>query len=236
MNDHALIEERLAARVLGGLDADDETALEQEMAAHGDCEDCRLLELAYGEVAGRLALSLDAAPVDAAMAERILAAPPATEPGGPLVLAGAETARPRRRRPAWTALVAVAAAVALIAAGVGLALARRPATATIAEAPTVTTFSPTTNGHLTLVYTPDGSGVVWGSGMTAPASGRVYALWALTGTTATLVGCPQVTDGTLVAPVSGLQDATSMAVTQEPASCPSQPTSTPIMTTTVATT
>jgi len=236
MNDHALIEELIAARVLGGLDEADARTLEREMAGHGDCADCRRLELAYGEVAGRLPLSLDPAPVDPAIADRILASGPASEPsGGGLAIAGAEPTPRRRRRPGWAVLVAVAAAAALILAGIGVVSVRRPTTATVASGPQVATFSPSTNGDMTLLYTPGGSGVVWGSGMTAPTSGKVYALWTLTGTTATLAGCPQVVDGAFVASVADLQGATQMAVTQEPESCPSQPTSSPIMTTTLAT-
>ena len=55
MRDHTLIEELLAIRSIGGLDPQDEEALEREMAAHGpDCPECRRLQTEFGEVAGML--------------------------------------------------------------------------------------------------------------------------------------------------------------------------------------
>ena len=57
--DHALIDELLAVRALGGLDEDDAAVLERELAAHGDCAECRRLEAEHTEVAGMLALALD---------------------------------------------------------------------------------------------------------------------------------------------------------------------------------
>ena len=71
--DHALIDELLAIRALDGLDEDDAALLERELAAHGDCDECRRLEVEHAEVAGMLALALDPRPVDENMADRILA-------------------------------------------------------------------------------------------------------------------------------------------------------------------
>ena len=46
--DHELIEELIAVRALGGLDAADEERLRAEMASHGpDCEECLRLEADY---------------------------------------------------------------------------------------------------------------------------------------------------------------------------------------------
>ncbi|HZB78943.1 MAG TPA: hypothetical protein VE522_03740, partial [Actinomycetota bacterium] len=71
--EHALIEELMAIRALDGLDDDDATRLEREVAAHGDCDECRRLQAEYSEVAGMLALALEPRPVDEDMVDRILA-------------------------------------------------------------------------------------------------------------------------------------------------------------------
>ena len=42
--DHALIDELLSARALDGLDETDAAVLARELAAHGDCDECRRLE------------------------------------------------------------------------------------------------------------------------------------------------------------------------------------------------
>ena len=62
--DHTLIDELLAIRSLGGLDEDDAVVLERELAAHGDCAECRRTKVEHAEVAGMLALALDPRPVD----------------------------------------------------------------------------------------------------------------------------------------------------------------------------
>ena len=79
--DHALIEELLAVRSLGGLDGADVERLERELAAHGDCDVCRQLEAGYEETAGRLAFALDPMAVGADQADAILqrATHPATQ-------------------------------------------------------------------------------------------------------------------------------------------------------------
>ena len=73
IRDHALIDELLAIRALDGLDGDDATVLERELAAHGDCDECRRLEAEHAEVAGMLAFALDPRPVDDGMVDRIVA-------------------------------------------------------------------------------------------------------------------------------------------------------------------
>jgi hypothetical protein len=117
--DHTTIEELLAVRALGGLDGADEQVLSRALTEHGDCEDCRRLEAEFSEVVGRLGMSLDPVPVDAAMADRIIASEPETprridpEPA-PVDL----TVRRDRRSPRWIVAVAVAAAFALVVGGV----------------------------------------------------------------------------------------------------------------------
>ena len=109
IRDHALIDELLAARALDGLDAGDAALLERELAAHGDCEECRRLEIEHAEVAGMLALALDPRPVREDMADRILAE-------GRSAAAPIERLDARRdaRLGWWQAAFGVAAAVALV--------------------------------------------------------------------------------------------------------------------------
>ncbi len=68
-----MIDELLAIRALDGLDEGDAALLERELAAHGECDECRRLEAQHAEVAGMLALALDPRPVREDMADRILA-------------------------------------------------------------------------------------------------------------------------------------------------------------------
>src|SRR4029450_5924700 len=59
MRSHERIEELIAIRSIGGAGPREQAELERLMASHGpDCEDCRRLEIEYGEVAGRLAFAL----------------------------------------------------------------------------------------------------------------------------------------------------------------------------------
>ena len=112
MTDHERIEEMMAAQALGGLSAADEAELELLRAEHSrDCRECRRLESAYGDVAGRLAFALDPEPVPARMAEDILQR---AEREGPLTA-------PRAVRPGGGRRLAVAATAALllVAGGVG---------------------------------------------------------------------------------------------------------------------
>ena len=83
--DHTVIEELLAIRSLGGLDGDDVARLDRELAAHGDCEECRRLTDEYAETAGRLGFALDPTPVDMEQADEILrrATHPATQEAAP---------------------------------------------------------------------------------------------------------------------------------------------------------
>ena len=123
--DHAVIEELLAVRSLGGLDGDDLPLLEAQLAAHGDCEECRALESGYDETAGRLAFALDPMPVDMDQADEILqrATHPATQEvaPGPLVPPADELeARRGRRRRSWPAIAAAAAAILLVVSAVAI--------------------------------------------------------------------------------------------------------------------
>jgi Anti-sigma-K factor rskA. len=63
-----------------------------------------------------------------------------------------------------------------------------------------------------------------------PGPDKVYETWMLQGSTALSGGCVRPHDGSIVAFVhADLGDADRMAVTVEPGSCPSQPTSARIL-------
>ena len=126
--DHALIDELLAVRALDGLDDDDAALLSREIAAHGDCDECRRLQAEHAEVAGTLALALEPRPVDPRMADRIVA-----EPQRRLRRGHRRDARRSRRASGraarrWQTAFGVAAAIALILAFVLVARSgdRRP--------------------------------------------------------------------------------------------------------------
>jgi hypothetical protein len=225
--DHSVIEELLAVRALGGLDANDDITLQRLMAEHGpDCETCRRLMDGFDETAGLLGFALDPVPVDPRIADRILAQP------RPTPARDAPTQRPVRR---WPALVAVAAALVLVLASIAVF---RPRTQTIAGASfaqQVIRFEGGT-GEVAMAYSPGEPGaLIVGSDLPAPGADRVYEIWAITETTPVSAGCVSPTDGRL-ATFTDLDVSTSdlMAITVESSSCPSAPTTQPIYTATLA--
>jgi anti-sigma-K factor RskA len=224
---HDLIEELLAARVLGGLADADAARLQAEMASHGDCEECRRLEREFADTAGRLAFSLDPVAVDPGMADRILAS--SRSDGAPV--ASHPDRSPSRRR--LGAVVAAAAAVALVVVVAFVAL--RPSSTTHVEArstQTVVHFEGD-NGALAMAYSPGEPGLVfWGTDLPDPGADRVYEIWMIEGETPVSAGCVSpAADGHLAAFVDADLGTTElMAVTVEPASCPSAPTSDPVLT------
>lgn len=238
--DHGRIEELLAVRALGGLDGDDHDLLERELADHGDCAECRELERSFSETAGRLAFSLDPEPVDAAMADRILATAPEAAGDRPTVgtlgdpSASADevaAARERRRRPGWRALVAVAAAFVLVAAvGAVVTAPRTTGISGVSAAQTFVRFQG--EGALAMAFVPGRPGAAFvGTGLPDPGPGNLYEIWLIRGETPISGGCVTPTDGTLVAFTDAdVTQADLMALTIEPMSCPSQPTSAPFST------
>jgi hypothetical protein len=229
--DHTAIEELLAARALDGLDEDDANRLERELAAHGDCAECRRLEAEHAEVAGILALALEPRPVDEAMADRILAAPGSgaapgrgadAEPGAP------ETDELDSRRDArigrWRAAFAVAATIALALAFV---LAIRPSGPTSVPS-TIVSFDGSP-GELAMAYTPGERGVfVWGTGLPDPGAGKVYEVWLIEDGAPVRGGCLAPTDGAGAAYLDAdVSSAELMAVTVESSECPDAPTTDP---------
>jgi Anti-sigma-K factor rskA len=224
--DHSTIEELLAVHALSGLEPDEEAALRDAMAEHGsDCAECRRLETGFDSTAGLLGFALAPMPVDTAIADRILAHPRATSTTG-------RTARRRGRR--WTA-VAVAAAIVVVLVSVAVL---RPRTQTIAGATLTSRVVPFEGGagHVAIAYSPGRPGaLIVGTGLPSPGAGRIYEIWAITGTTPVSAGCVSPTDGRIAA-VTDLDVSTRdvMAITVERTACPTQPTTQPVYTATIA--
>ena len=162
----------------------------RERASHGDCEECARLEAEFSETAGRLAFSLDPMPVDAAMADRILAASPAVaaEPAASVDELGE---RRQRRGRGWRAAVAVAAVIAVLL--VAVAVVRPDRTTAIASASTtqrLVEFSGSGEGELAVAFTPGESGaVLWGSNLPDPGQDKVYEIWMIQDGTPVSGGC-----------------------------------------------
>jgi anti-sigma-K factor RskA len=227
MRDHERIEELMAARALGGLDASDEEALRREMADHGaGCAECRRLEDGYAETAGRLAFALDPVPVRDGLEEEVLARARTAAPE-------AQATGERSGARSWLRpLVAVAASVVLFAAGWAagsLSGDDDPAT----EGARVVAFEGEAAGNLAVAFRPDGSGMfLLGSGLEAPPEGKVYEVWMFQEGTPVSATCfTPSAEGTVFTFVDvELGPAEAMAVTVEPASCPGAPTTAPILT------
>ena len=238
--DHDVIEELLALDALDGLTWEDHARLERELAAHGDCEDCRQLETGFRDVAGRMAFALEPVAVDPSVVENILKMEPGSSDPIPIPQApGSDelTERRARRGRLVTAAVGVAAAFALIVGAFAVTANRGGgSTITVTAAPqqTVVRFSPTTagQGELSMAYTPGEPGaVVWGSGLPDPGEGKTYEIWMISGDQPVSGGCVTPVDGSVAVFVNAdVGTADTMAVTAEPGSCPAAPTSDPLLT------
>ena len=221
--DHSAIEELLAVSALGGLEPDEELALERAMAEHGpECEECARLRDGFAATAGLLGFALDPVPVDPAVADRILAHPRATS---------TDLGPSRASRGRWRAVAAVAAAVVLAAASVALL---RPRTQTIAEATLASriVFFRGGQGQVAMAYSPGEPGaLIVGDGVPQPGTERTYEIWAITGTTPVSAGCVSPMDGR-VATFTDVDVSSSdlMAITVESTACPSAPTTQPVYT------
>lgn len=227
MRDHALIEELIAVRALGGLDGGDDDALQREMAEHGpECAECRRLEAEYGEIAGRLAFALDPAEVRQGLEDDLVAA--ATADPFP---AGTEPEAPRARRGlGLRSLVAVAAALVLFAGGWAFGSLSSGGDAVPKDA-RVVAFEGAT-GELSLAYRPGETGVyLLGSGFEPQPEDLAYELWSFRGETPVRGGCFRpAPDGSVFAFLDTEIGVTElMAVTLESSSCPSAPTTEPIL-------
>jgi anti-sigma-K factor RskA len=222
--DHSQIEELLAVRALGGLDGDDVAALAAALASHGpDCAECLRLETGFAETAGRLAFALAPIPVDERVADRILAIAAAPSADHPTM--------PRRRFDRrWVVAVAAAAIVALVAA---VAVVRPSPTQQVSASwsQRVVQFQGAT-GELSMAYTPGQRGLVLvGRDLPDPGPGHTYEVWSIRGKVAASGGCLTPTDGSLTAFVDAdTNSADLLALTVEPSTCPSQPTTAPVYT------
>src|SRR5262245_17781391 len=227
MRDHSRIEELLAIRSIGGLDPQDEAALEREMASHGpDCEECRRLETEYGEVAGRLAFALEPVPVREGFAEETF-----ERAFGEAAPVGA--GRPVRRRAWLRPLVGVAAAVVLFAGGIVVGAAVTGENEQAAETTVVALSSETEPGTLTAAFTPGQPGVYMvGSDLPALPEGKAYELWLFEGETPRSAMCavPAADGSGFGSSDASLENVGLMAVTVESNACPSAPTTDPVFT------
>jgi hypothetical protein len=225
--DHSLIDELLAIRGLDGLDGDDAALLERELAAHGDCDECRRLEAEHTEVAGMLALALDPRPVDEDMADRILALPPRAARTAAASSDEVSTHRDARLD-RWQAAFGVAAAIALVLAFV---LATQPDGGAFVPGTTVVTFEGAP-GELAMAYTPGEAGaLVWGTGLPDPGVGNIYELWMIEDGDPVRGACLAPSNGAVAAYLDAdLSAGPLMAVTVESHECPDAPTSDPVFT------
>ncbi len=240
--DHALIEELMALDVLDGLDGPDLQILERERAMHGDCAECRRIEMEFRDTASRMAFSLDPAPVDPSMADRIIALGPEDDEGlPPLAPIRDEFAeRPRSRRRGVVAALAIAAALLLLVGAFAVLFQRQEGSKVVARASgaqQVVHFTSATgsNGELAMSYTPGQAGVFfWGSDLPDPGDGKAYEVWMIDGNQAVSGGCLVPENGNLAVFVDAdLGSATEMAVTTEPSACPAGPSTDPVLTATL---
>jgi hypothetical protein len=244
MRDHERIEELISIRSLGGLDLDDESLLERLMEEHGDaCEECRVLRDEYAEVAGRLAFALAPAAlregfeddvVSLATSERRAAAAPGGSGARAIGSLDDRNADRRQRRGApgpWKGLVAAAAALALVAGGWIARDVIVPPGPDLADA-RVVAFSGE-RGELAIAYRPGERGAyLVGSDLPSAGPGRVLEVWMIRGDQVLRGVCLTPTDdGSLATFVDAdLGTTSAMAVTVEPNSCPSTPSTDPILT------
>jgi hypothetical protein len=240
MRDHSTIEELLSLEVLGGLDDRDRESLYREMADHGpDCAECHRLQGEYREVAGRLAFALQPAPIREGLEEETLelarmrgeTVSTRRVRGGQV---GLWLARRRHRRPnLLRPLVVAAAAVVLFLGGwVARELIAGGAPSFDFATARVVAFQGEA-GDLAVAYQPGQAGAyVFGSNLQAPPSDRVYEVWMFQDGTPVRGACVRPEPGgTLITHLdANLGTSQQMAVTVESPSCPSAPTTQPVLT------
>jgi hypothetical protein len=238
MRDHSTIEELLSLEVLGGLDDRDRESLYREMADHGpDCAECRRLRHEYGEVAGRLAFALEPVPIRPELEDETVQlartqgeAVPFRRVRGGRVVAGLGRMRPFG---IFSPLVATAAAVVLFFAGwLARDLIAGGAPSFDFATARVVAFQGKA-GDLAVAYRPGQAGAyVFGSNLQAPPSDRVYEVWMFQDGTPVRGACVRPEPGgTLLTYLdANLGTSQQMAVTVESPSCPSAPTTQPVLT------
>jgi anti-sigma-K factor RskA len=243
MKDHAHIEELIGIGSLGGLEPEDIAALEREMAEHGrDCEECRLLEDEYAEVAGRLAFALAPAELRAGLEDEVVAAATGkpmpervpsrpTDTPAPASLEARRTQGRRRAAGVWWRGIAAAAAAAVLFFG-GWLVRDLTAPSGTSTGSRVVAFQGDA-GDLAVAYRPGNTGAyLFGAGLPSPGPGHVLEVWMIQGRSVTSGACVTPSgDGSLAAYLDAeLGSTEKMAVTVEPKSCPSAPTTNPILT------
>ena len=227
MRDHSLIEELLAAAVLGGLSPADADLLRRERQSHGACQECARLEAEYQESAGRIGFSL--APVegpDGAVDDVLRHA----------VRARTETVSAPQDPQAspgswWKPVIAIAAALALalVLFGGGWLLRGKGSTTARTSGAQLVHFDGTT-GNLAMAFVPGEAGAVFfGANLPDPGDGNVFEVWTFHGQQPVRMVCLNSSDGTVLQFAdAAVGSATQMAVTIESSSCPSAPTTKPI--------
>ncbi|MEX2459612.1 MAG: anti-sigma factor [Actinomycetota bacterium] len=212
MIDHDVIEERIVAYVLGGMDPIERASFEAEFAEHRPgCERCTRLYSDYSEVSSRLALAAPAVAPPADLEDRIMAL--AT---GRHVSSATRTAAPRWRRVA----LGIAAALVLVAGSVAATLALTGSS----EGLRITQLRGAAGFTLAYVSGSDDAVIV---PTDAPplGPGRVYQLWLRVD--GRMLGSG--TFGTEAAPIElAAEDFDLVAVTDEPVGGSPQPTTDPI--------
>lgn len=224
MRSHDHIEELIAIRSIGGLDAGDLAELEAEMGEHGpDCSECRRLEAEYEEVAGRLAFALEPVAVRDGFREQTIE-----------LALGERTTSVRAQRTGGRflrPLIGIAAAFAVFAGGwlIGGAVTGDPEVP--ANATVVALQGEPGSGTFTAAYQSGEPGLyLLGSNLPALPEDRVYELWLFTGDTPASAVCGTPSDdGSLFEFVdTSLEGIGLMAITVEPSACPDAPTTDPI--------
>ena len=234
MRDHGWIEELFVVRSLGGLDPQDEHELHREMVEHGaECSECRRLEaeyVGYEDAAGRLAFALDPVPVPEALEDRVVAG---AVGGQPMTLTTPRELPRARRQPSslLRPLVAVAASLVLFAIGWAAGSLTSGDDVAIPPDARVVVFEGEGEGALALAYRPGDRGVYLVGSLDPQPGDRAYELWTFRGDTPVPGGCFRPgADGSVFEFLDAeIEPTPLMAVTVESASCPSAPTTDPIL-------
>jgi len=230
MTDHDLIEELLAVRALGGLDDTDAQTLDAALVDHGPaCEECARLEREFSETAAGLALELEPAPLREGFEERVMAAARATMREGAVQVEFRPGTSPWVRR-----LGTLAAAAALLLGGWALRAVTEGSDAPPADflaKATILRLEGDAEGSVSVAYRPGEPGAyVLGSDVPPAGEDRVYELWLIIGDTPESAGCFSPENGRIVGRFDQQVDqADVLAVTVEDSSCPTAPTTTPIL-------
>lgn len=226
-----MIEELVAVRALGGLESAGVEQLDRAMAEHGPgCAECRRLEAEYDEVAGRLAFALDPVAIPEGFEDRVVALA-TREPRSVLEVerAPARASRAgigRRLRP----LVAIAASLVVFAGG--WAVGNLTGDDGVPTLTRVVAFQGE-DGNLSVAFRPGERGIyLLGSDLERPPEGSVYEVWLIQGETPIAGPClVPAPDGSLFAYVDAEMGSThTMAVTVEPETCSTAPTTEPVLT------